>query len=76
MLPWRQALAGRCQGRIPLRVWPAGYRQAHRIMFGGDYPLYTFERLTSEWKAEGYSQTILDKVFQQNAEAFLSGVTR
>ena len=46
------------------------------ISFGGDYPLYTFERLTSEWKAEGYSQTILDKVFQQNAEAFLSGVDR
>ena len=51
-------------------------RLQDRIMFGGDYPLYTFERLTSEWKAEGYSQTILDKVFHQNAEAFLSGVDR
>jgi predicted TIM-barrel fold metal-dependent hydrolase len=51
-------------------------RLQDRIMFGGDYPLYTFERLTTEWKAEGYSEAILEKVFHKNAEAFLSGVDR
>ena len=51
-------------------------RLQDRIMFGGDYPLYTYERLTTEWKAEGYSEAVLEKVFYKNAEAFLSGVER
>ena len=49
-------------------------RLQDRIMFGGDYPLYSYERLTTEWKAEGYSDIILQKVFHQNAEVFLNGV--
>jgi hypothetical protein len=49
-------------------------RLQDRIMFGGDYPLYSYERLTTEWKAEGYSDIILQKVFHQNAEIFLNGV--
>lgn len=51
-------------------------RLQDRIMFGGDYPLYTFERLTHEWQEQDYSETILEKVFYKNAEAFLSGVDR
>jgi len=51
-------------------------RLQDRIMFGGDYPLYTYERLTTEWKAEGYKPEILDKVFYQNAEVFLTGADR
>jgi predicted TIM-barrel fold metal-dependent hydrolase len=51
-------------------------RLQDRIMFGGDYPLYTYERLTTEWKAEGYTEAVLEKVFHTNAEAFLNGVER
>ena len=47
-------------------------RLQDRIMFGGDYPLYTYERLTSEWRHEGYSEAVLSKVFHQNAERFLA----
>ncbi len=51
-------------------------RLQDRIMFGGDYPLYKYERLTTEWKAEGYSEAVLEKVFYKNAEAFLAGEQR
>jgi hypothetical protein len=51
-------------------------RLQDRIMFGGDYPLYTYERLTTEWIAEGYTEAVLEKVFHTNAEAFLNGVER
>ncbi len=49
-------------------------RLQDRIMFGGDYPLYTYERLTSEWRAEGYQEEVLEKVFHANAERFLAQV--
>ncbi|MBU6191091.1 MAG: amidohydrolase family protein [Betaproteobacteria bacterium] len=45
-------------------------RLKDRIMFGGDYPLYTYERLVSEWRHEGYSEEILQKVFVDNAVRF------
>jgi uncharacterized protein len=45
-------------------------RLKDRVMFGGDYPLFGYERLVKEWLAEGYPQDILDKVFAQNAERF------
>lgn len=45
-------------------------RLKDRIMFGGDYPLYTYERLVSEWRHEGYSEEILQKVFVDNATRF------
>ena len=47
-----------------------------RIMFGGDYPLFSYERLIGEWKAEGYSQEVLDHVFTKNAEAFFAAQQR
>jgi hypothetical protein len=48
-------------------------RLKDRILFGGDYPLYTYERLVSEWKDEGYKPEILQKVFLENAKEFLKG---
>ena len=41
-----------------------------RVMFGADYPLFTYEKLVAEWRAEGYSDDILERVFHRNAEAF------
>ena len=46
-------------------------RLKDRIMFGADYPLFTYERLLSEWQAEGYTADILERVFTTNAERFL-----
>jgi predicted TIM-barrel fold metal-dependent hydrolase len=45
-------------------------RLKDRVMFGGDYPLFTYERLVKEWRAEGYSEEVLDKLFLRNAERF------
>jgi hypothetical protein len=45
-------------------------RLKDRIMFGGDYPLFTYERLVKEWREEGYPEDVLDKLFHGNAERF------
>ena len=51
-------------------------RLKDRVMFGADYPLFTYERLVADWKAEGYSDEILEKVFHRNAETFLARLQR
>jgi hypothetical protein len=45
-------------------------------MFGADYPLLGYERLLGDWKSEGYSQEVLDKVLRRNAETFLASLGR
>jgi hypothetical protein len=47
-------------------------RLRHRVMFGADYPLYTYERLRRDWIAEGYSEDVLTDVFHGNAQRFLN----
>ena len=49
-------------------------RLKDRVLFGGDYPLFSYERLGKDWRAEGYSEEILEKVFRKNAERFLADV--
>ncbi len=51
-------------------------RLRDRVMFGADYPLFTYERLIREWKAEGYADEVLQNVFTRNAERFLGGLQR
>jgi predicted TIM-barrel fold metal-dependent hydrolase len=51
-------------------------RLRERVMFGADYPLFTYERLVSDWRAEGYSADVLDAVFTGNAERFLEQTKR
>jgi hypothetical protein len=48
-------------------------RLRHRVMFGADYPLYSYERLRSDWQAEGYTHDVLEDVFHRNAERFFAG---
>jgi uncharacterized protein len=48
-------------------------RLQDRIMFGCDFPGLTFERLLPAWKAEGYSEEVLEKVLYRNAEAYFPG---
>lgn len=46
-------------------------RLQDKIMFGSDYPSIPHERLFREWNELGYPESILEKVFHQNAERFL-----
>ncbi|MCL2428715.1 MAG: amidohydrolase family protein [Alphaproteobacteria bacterium] len=49
-------------------------RLRDRVMFGADYPLFTYQRLEREWRAEGYSDEVLQGVFTRNAERFLASL--
>lgn len=51
-------------------------RLKDRVLFGADYPLISYERLEADWRGEGYSDEILDKVFHGNAEAFFQSIGR
>ena len=51
-------------------------RLRDRLMFGADYPLFTYERLLRDWRSEGYSDEVLDRVLHTNAERFLEQVAR
>ncbi|MEZ5854835.1 MAG: amidohydrolase family protein [Hyphomicrobiaceae bacterium] len=49
-------------------------RLKDRILFGGDYPLFSYERLVGDWKSEGYPEEILAKVFHENASRFFNSL--
>jgi predicted TIM-barrel fold metal-dependent hydrolase len=51
-------------------------RLRERVMFGADYPLFTYERLVRDWRSEGYAEDVLEDVFVNNAERFLARVRR
>ena len=51
-------------------------RLRERVMFGADYPLFTYERLVRDWRSEGYAEDVLEDVFVNNAERFLAQVKR
>ena len=51
-------------------------RLRERVMFGADYPLFTYERLVRDWRSEGYAEDVLEDVFLNNAERFLAQVKR
>ena len=42
-------------------------RLKDRVMFGADYPLFTYERLVKDWQALGYEAPLIDKVMTGNA---------
>ena len=45
-------------------------RLKHRVMFGADYPLFTYERLVGDWRNLGFDEATLTRVFRENAAAF------
>lgn len=47
-------------------------RLKNRVMFGADYPLFKYERLVADWKALGYDEAILEKVFHRNAQEYFA----
>jgi predicted TIM-barrel fold metal-dependent hydrolase len=87
--PWQDdmiaVLLHKANVRCELHGWSPKYftdslkhdiprRLKNKMMFGADYPLFTYERLVEDWKALGYSEEILRKVFFENAEALFAGV--
>jgi len=42
-------------------------RLKHRIMFGADYPLFTYERLVKDWEAQGLDDETLQRIYTGNA---------
>lgn len=44
-------------------------RLKHRVMFGADYPLFTYERLVKDWQGLGLDDASLQRMFTQNATA-------
>jgi predicted TIM-barrel fold metal-dependent hydrolase len=51
-------------------------RLRERTMFGADYPLISYERLIRDWRAEGYSEDVLEGVFHRNAQRFFETIGR
>jgi predicted TIM-barrel fold metal-dependent hydrolase len=47
-----------------------GRRLQDRVMFGCDFPVLKYEKVTADWRAEGYTEEVLEKVFCKNAEAY------
>ncbi len=46
-------------------------RLKKKVMFGGDYPLFRYERLRADWQDLGYDDAILEGVFNGNAKRIL-----
>ncbi len=46
-------------------------RLRKKMMFGGDYPLFRYERLVADWKELGYTDEVLEAVFNGNAKRLL-----
>ena len=51
-------------------------RLRERVMFGADYPLFTYERLLRDWRAEGYGDELLQAILHDNAARFLDQAKR
>lgn len=46
-------------------------RLKDKVLFGTDYPSISHERMIKEWKDNGHSEEILEKVFYKNAQRIL-----
>jgi predicted TIM-barrel fold metal-dependent hydrolase len=44
-------------------------RLKSKVMFGADYPLFTYERLVKDWEGLGFDEATLRRVFTENAIA-------
>jgi predicted TIM-barrel fold metal-dependent hydrolase len=60
----------------PELKWEISHRLQDKIMFGADYPLFTYERLFRDWEAQQYPPGILEKVFYKNAQRLFEGLGR
>lgn len=47
-------------------------RLQDRVMFGADYPIYSYAQLFADWESGEYRADVLEKVYHKNAERLLS----
>jgi len=43
-----------------------------KIMYANDFPMLRYEKIVGDWRAEGYSDDVLQRIFTGNAERFLN----
>jgi predicted TIM-barrel fold metal-dependent hydrolase len=48
-------------------------RLKSRVMFGADYPLFTYARLVADWEAQGFDEATLARLFRDNALTLFPG---
>jgi predicted TIM-barrel fold metal-dependent hydrolase len=78
--PGTAGSAGRTRARRSPRYFTAdlnaeiGRRLQDRVMFGADYPMFAYERLIADWRAERYGEDVLEKVFHRNAERLFAEI--
>lgn len=63
----------------PRRFTPAlkkaiGRELQDRVMFGCDFPVLRYEKVIADWRSEGYSDEVLEKVLCRNAERYFGAV--
>ncbi|MBI3043349.1 MAG: amidohydrolase [Betaproteobacteria bacterium] len=51
-------------------------RLQDRVMFGCDFPVLRYEKVLSDWKAEGYPPEMLAKILHDNAETYFGGLEK
>jgi predicted TIM-barrel fold metal-dependent hydrolase len=56
--------------------WEISHRLQDKIMFGADYPLFSYERLFRDWEAENDPPGILEKVYYRNARRLFETLGR
>jgi predicted TIM-barrel fold metal-dependent hydrolase len=49
-------------------------RLSSRVMFGADYPLFTYERLVRDWQGLGFDEATLARLFRGNAARLFPGL--
>ncbi|MBL0421048.1 amidohydrolase family protein [Ramlibacter sp. AW1] len=49
-----------------------GRRMQDRIMFGCDFPVLRYEKVIADWRSEGYSEEVLEKVLYRNARDYFN----
>ena len=49
-------------------------RIADKVMFGSDYPLFSYERLFKDWEAQNFKPEVLEKVYWKNAQGVLESL--
>ena len=43
-----------------------------KVMFGSDYPFFSYERLFNDWESQGFKPEVLEKVYWKNAARVLN----
>jgi predicted TIM-barrel fold metal-dependent hydrolase len=49
-----------------------GRRMQDRVMFGCDFPVLRYEKVIQDWSAEGYSESVLEKILSTNAQRYFT----